>query len=666
MEYPFEKIYQLYYNKGMFSKNCDKKSAFQALLAYCQTFLYSILLFVVIIPTYPASALKAETLYEYGLNNIFYYDPEGENCDDTPSSNGKYKAAQYSFTEEQLKNLVRAAFAEQGPSGEGYKTELSVFANVYEAGGGEPGNSEGLISYLLNGSWFASSTGQAYRTGCSPWECYGEPSQEQVAAAKDILNNGNRVIPPEVDEHDSISDIASVSNNGSGFSPSDKAQYKSGVTVIHNRFGSTYTFFQWANGEQECTGNSSECGDPFGYTGNTPPQQSYSTVTTVGENKKYDGTTVLSDALLQQVEKNRQTYEKVAKKYNFPWQLLAALHYREHNLAVDNPANGEGMYQLTSLTNHGTNEHAFKPAGPVDQAEFERQTDLAAQVIRGKIGQDTDLMENEDNIKRVMFMYNWANPTYVQRAIDMGFTEEQAKNGEGSPYVMNMYDVERDPSSKDVSPYWTGLIANLRGEVVPDTRPGAFVIFQALGGTDGNTDSSCALTSGNGDIAKTALELSWNCVLGKGCHSEGFPPYEPKPEYVTAMQQVGTYDNPGGWGYGASCDRFVGTVMRYSGADPNFPIGYANDSGNYMISHPELYQEVNFNGSNYSILQPGDVFATFGPSASGGHIWIYVEIDGEPGRADASNGSSSGRTAEHYTSTPIVNDGRQFKVFRKK
>ena len=88
----------------MFSKNCDKKSAFQALLAYCQTFLYSILLFVVIIPTYPTSALKAETLYEYGLNNIFYYDPEGENCDDTPSSNGKYKAAQYSFTEEQLKN----------------------------------------------------------------------------------------------------------------------------------------------------------------------------------------------------------------------------------------------------------------------------------------------------------------------------------------------------------------------------------------------------------------------------------------------------------------------------------------------------------------------------------------------------------------------------------
>ena len=181
-----------------------------------------------------------------------------------------------------------------------------------------------------------------------------------------------------------------------------------------------------------------------------------------------------------------------------------------------------------------------------------------------------------------------------------------------------------------------------------------------------NTNACGSGGSNNNSIADTALLLSWDCVIGKGCHSEGSPPYEPKPEYVTAMQQVGTYDNPGGWGYGASCDRFVATVMRYSKADENFPTGYANDSGNYMISHPELYQEINFNGSNFDVLQPGDIFSTFGPSTSGGHIWIYVEINGEPGRADASNGNSSGRTAEHYTRTPVINDGRQFKVFRRK
>ena len=647
-----------------------EKKRLRTALAYLRLVFLCLSICVLIAPVQIASAAinpkEKLDMWLYAQANAPFYDPRGENCDTEPVDNGKYKGAQYSFNEDQLKRLIRAAFAEQGPSGEAYKTELAVFANVYESGGGEPGNNDGLINYLLNSGWFASSTGQAYLSNCSPWECYGEPSAEQISAAKDILNNGNRVIPPEVNEHDSISDIASVSNNGASFSPSDKSQYKSGVTIIHNRFSSTYTFFQWANGEKECSGNSSECGDPFGYTGEAPATQSYSTVTTKGDNTLYNGNQILSDALLQQVEQNRPIYEKVAKKYDFPWQLLAALHYREHNLAVDNPANGEGMYQLTSLTNHGTNEHAFKPAGPVDQAEFERQTDLAAQVIRGKIGQSTDLMYSDYNIKRVMFMYNWANPSYIERAIKMGYTADEAKSGEGSPYVMNMYDAERDPNSNEVSPYWTGLIANLRGEVVPDTRPGAFVVFQALGGGTDVTDDYCESSGSNGDIADTALLLSWACGSSSGCHSQNGPPYEPKPEYVTAMQQVNTFDNPGGWGYGASCDRFVATVMRYSGADENFPIGYANDSGAYMIMHPAYYDEVPFNGSNFDVLEPGDIFSTFSPQgSSGGHIWIYVEIDGEPGRADASNGTRSGRTAENYTRTPIINDGRQFKVFRR-
>ena len=651
--------------------SCERETKLRAFFAYLKLIFLGVLICVPTIPIQSASAVKPEDWYFYSQINALYYDPEGDNCDPNPVDNGKYKGAQYSFNEDQLKRLWWAASAEQGTF-EGRQSELSIFANVYESEGGEPGNNEGLINKVVQryhggGGWFASSTGRAYETGCSPWECYPTPSAEEMAAAKDILNNGNRTLPTEVNEHDSITDIASTSNDGVSFSPSDKAQYKSGVTIIHNRFGSTYTFFQWANGEKECGSGHNTCGDPFGYTGDAPSiTQSYSTVTTTNNNTLYDGSEVLSDAQLQQVEHNKPIYEKIAKKYNFPWQLLAALHYREHNFAVSNPANGEGIYQLTSLTNHGSNEYAFKPAGPVSDEEFERQTDLAAQVIRGKIGQDTDLMENEGNIKRVMFMYNWANPTYIQRALDMGYKEEDAKNGEGSPYVMNMYDAERDPRSTNVSPHWTGLIASLRGDVVKDTRPGAFVVYQALGGGTDSTDDYCKPSGSNGDIADTALLLSWPCGSSSGCHSQNGPPYEPKPEYVTAMQQVGTFDNPGGWGYGASCDRFVATVMRYSGADENFPIGYANDSGAYMMMHPIWYDEIPFDGSNFDILEPGDIFSTFSPQgSSGGHIWIYVEIDGEPGRADASNGSRSGRTAENYTRTPIINDGRQFKVFRR-
>ena len=653
------------------SRNFNQKSILRTIFDYFAIFLLITIISILIIPRQAVSALSLKTLLDFSQNNILFYNPESDNCDDTPVDNGLYKGAQYSFSNDELKRLWWAASAEQGTEA-GKKTELSIFANVYEKGGGEPGYNQGLISKVTERyhsenrrGWFAYTTGEAYETGgVSSWgQRYPEPTSEEIAIAKDILNNGNRVIPVEVDEHDSISDISSVSNNGSSFSPSDKKQYQSGVTIIHNKFGSTYTFFQWANGNKECPDNSPTCGDPFGYTGDAP-EESYSTVTTPGNNSLYDGKPILSDAQLQQVESNKPVYQKIAKKYNFPWQLLAALHYREHNFAVDNPANGEGMYQLTSLTNHGTNEYAFYPAGPVDQAEFERQTDLAAQVIRGKIGQDTDLMNNDDNIKRVMFMYNWANQAYIERAINMGFTEEQAKNGEGSPYVMNMYDAKRDPNNADVSPYWTGLIANLRGEVVPDARPGAYVVFQALGGGNGESgDGLCNHPGGNGTIAETALTLSW-----PGLNSH--PKDDPKPEYITAMKAANTFSNycasTGSCApIGASCDQFVTTVMISSGADPEFNRYNADATHDYMALHPEKYKKVNYTGSNPEVLEPGDIFATYGSSGHG-HIWIYVEIDGAQGRADA---SYNDRTGEHYVSpNPSISDSggtRHYEVFRR-
>lgn len=641
-----------------------RKTRLRTILSYFRLFFLGVLICIFIVPPQVTSAINLKDLLFFSQSNAPYYDPEGDNCDTTPVNNGMYKGAQYSFNEDQLKRLWWAASAEQGTF-EGRKSEISIFANVYESEGGEPGNNNGLINKVVQryhggGGWFAKSTGQAYETGCSPWECYPTPSAEEIAAARDILNNGNRTLPVEVNEHDSITDIASVSNNGISFSPSNKAQYKSGVTIIHNRFGSTYTFFQWANGEKECGSGHNTCGDPFGYTGDAPQvEQSYSTVTTVGNNTLYDGRQVLSDAQLQQIEHNKPIYEKIAKKYNFPWQLLAALHYREHNLAVDNPANGEGVYQLTSLTNHGTNENAFKPAGPISETEFERQTDLAAQVIRGKIGQDTDLMDNDDNVKRVMFLYNWANPDYVQRAINMGFKEEDAKNGEGSPYVMNMYDAERDPNSTDVSPYWTGLIASLKGDVVKDSRPGAFVVFRALGGgTDDNGNDYCETPGSNGDIADTAIKLSWP---GRNSHAKT----DPKPEYVAAMQSIGTYMNYDYAPIGASCDQFVATVMRYSGADPDFNLFGADASHDYMASHKDKYIQVQYDGTNKEVLQPGDIFATTG-SPGHGHIWIYVLIDGQEGRADA---SFNDRTGEHYANpNPAISDmggSRRYEVFRR-
>ncbi|MBR3052273.1 hypothetical protein IKG60_01470 [Candidatus Saccharibacteria bacterium] len=613
------------------------------------------------------NALTPGQLIDYAINSIYFYDPDA--CDATPSSNGIYKGTVFTGMDDRYLNaFARAAAAEQG-SLEGVKFELSIMANLYDkncarANGDCSYTASSLEHYLLlpvPPGWFASSTKDAYVGG-------GSAPQEYIDAAKDILVNGNRTLPQGIDEHDGIGDYVITSSPTGSTDTHDASNYVSGQTKIHNGSGSDWTFYSWCDGELSKTGTVTSMCDPFGYTGSLDDegglQKSYSTVTSVGENKLYNGNDVLSAAQLQQVEANKPTYEKIATKYNLPWQLLAALHYREHNFAVDNPANGEGMYQLTSLTNHGSNENAFKPAGPVSQEEFERQTDLAAQVIRGKIGQDIDLMNNDDNVKRVMFMYNWANPVYVERAKNMGFTEEQANNGEGSPYVMNMADAARDPGNAKVSPYWTGLIANLAGKVVADDRPGAFVVFEALGGGSGEGTDPCRGPSGNGDIAATAINLSWDGRERGNCGANGC---DPKPEYVTAMDEVGTTTDKyqGGNYIGASCDQFVTTVMRYSKVDPEYPL-YIADALQHMISS-DAYEEITYNGDDlYGKLQPGDIFI-FDNSGTGiahGHIFIYVEINGKQGQASA---SAKQRSGQHFDSIYYTDMGgaRKYRVFRR-
>ena len=74
-----------------------------------------------------------------------------------------------------------------------------------------------------------------------------------VEAVREVVE-GDRFFPTNVDEHDCLSDIISVSNNGVEFNKYDKSQYISGVTKIRNKYHSTYTFYTFPT----------EKSDPFG------------------------------------------------------------------------------------------------------------------------------------------------------------------------------------------------------------------------------------------------------------------------------------------------------------------------------------------------------------------------------------------------------------------
>ena len=366
-----------------------------------------------------------------------------------------------------------------------------------------------------------------------------------------------------------------------------------------------------------------------------------------GGNQNYAGVPVWSDAELEAISDNQAIYEEAASAYDIPWQILAVIHSMETNLQRYNPANGQGVYQLYSYTGGGNNANSFAPAAEISEEEFREQTMMAAEIISNSAGDLTDA----DAVKRLFFSYNGMASEYIEKALLMGYSLEEAENGEGSPYVMNRYDSDRDSTAAEMN-------ENLAGRFVADgeydsssvsSEFGAFVKYQALAGNIYCSDNG-------GGIVETALLLSWE---GTG-HSKD----DPKPEYVDAMREVGTYFEPCQSGgncapIGASCDIFVSTVMRYSGSDPDFPATGPAVQEEYMASRSDMYMQVL--ATDVSDLEPGDILVT---TENGRHIYLYL---GDGMQASA---SYDDRTGEHFEGVYLEDNGtgagsRHYSVYRR-
>ena len=150
----------------------------------------------------------------------------------------------------------------------------------------------------------------------------------------------------------------------------------------------------------------------------------------------------------------------------------------------------------------------------------------------------------------------------------------------------------------------------------------------------------------NGDINATAIQLSWP--------ERGHDPWnDVKPEYKTALAETGVNKLGDSCSMnGNSCDAFVTTVMRYSGADPDFPCCGVVNQIPYLVSHPEKYKEIPNIGSSEN-MQPGDI------RISSGHIEMYIEVDGVGKIASASH---CDRTSDHGISYYA---DASYRIFRK-
>lgn len=152
------------------------------------------------------------------------------------------KFKRYNLTESQIRGIACIVIHEQGTVA-GWYWEACQIANLAELRfGGDP------VRAVKSG-WYAHGTAR-YNAKTS--------NKTVIEIVRRVFNYGFRVLPKYINEHDCLSDIKSVTQNGKSVR-SDKSKWVPHETVIKNRMGATYVFYGFPGGYK--SGN-----DPFGYT----------------------------------------------------------------------------------------------------------------------------------------------------------------------------------------------------------------------------------------------------------------------------------------------------------------------------------------------------------------------------------------------------------------
>lgn len=144
--------------------------------------------------------------------------------------------------------------------------------------------------------------------------------------------------------------------------------------------------------------------------------------------------------------------------------------------------------------------------------------------------------------------------------------------------------------------------------------------------------------AGNGNIAATAISLSWSQRAKEGATDH--TSLQPKPEYAAALKTTGVNKLGDSCSMaGNSCDAFIATVIRLSGVDPNFPCCGANNQNTYLSGNPDKYSVVTTSVKSASDLAAGDIL--WRP----GHVKIYI---GDSREAAASHCERTGEQSKLY------------------
>ena len=322
----------------------------------------------------------------------------------------------------------------------------------------------------------------------------------------------------------------------------------------------------------------------------------------------------VSPEILTRIKEHEPIYKQVSVEKNIPWELLATLHYREASGLQENPRPaetgplrgvGQGAYQLYSWILAGRVD-PFEPIGPIDDAEFLRQTRLAADFMlqdkdaaRRSSGVTKDLelkISGNDPrvIKELLFYYNGASPIYIEQAMRVGKIDPW----EGSPYVMNFASPLQSP---DNFPDWRQVREDTGPPIRANGETGGWLVFSAISGQScDNPDGNSILDIAQAELKKMVAEL----VPGPGLGDE--------VSKYTQGQNIP-------WG-----PAFVSWVYNESG-NP-LPAG---DTGDWLIPSGQAMKDAfTVNNSFFTADQdepkPGDV--VFIETPNGGLVLPQIEV----------------------------------------
>lgn len=345
----------------------------------------------------------------------------------------------------------------------------------------------------------------------------------------------------------------------------------------------------------------------------------------------YAGKEIFTQGQLDAINKNKAVYEQAARPVDIPWQMLAVVHMRETGGKRSNPSNGQGIYQFVNK------QGGPYPTGPVSEAEFLRQTVLAAEFLKSKAQANYSTNRNLSSqadpavIKDTFFSYNGRASVYEAQAVSLGFGKNN-QGFEGSPYVMNKADAKRDPATNPDG--WGQIKVDGGGIEYPaNSDYGAFVQYGALTGISGGTCSSNI-----GPVRQKVVQIAQaELALWKDGNSPsgGFRKYSQGRDENWCADFVSWVYNQAGYPLINSNEGNVPAVLGITA------IGEKNDKFKY------------FGSSGYN-PKPGDIAIHLGGPRDVSHVNIVVANNGKTITLIGGNQGGDGAQGDYFETSSVT------------